>query len=246
MSSSSEAVIGRVKKGNGLRHPVLWVVTAASALLSAVFIAGSVFVFLHAPDKIQDQHLWSALKDIGPAVAGSWVLCAALLAITAAGITALVTVRDSEARTNAREAAIARVCIGEIKAFWDQCNRLELNDKLEQHIAWLKRNELTPSFATPFRRNFGEDWFVFFRVDPEALGELDEDTSSRYISLSTRCRHFASRLNWLNSCTWTPEEIDFWINYHRDTLEVLNGIYEPSKFTLRLLGSDVDPRTFKF
>jgi hypothetical protein len=225
---------------------VLWTVTALSAILSAIFVGGSLVVFFNAPDHIEHQHLWAPLKDIGPAIAGSWVLCAALLAITAAGITALVALGDSEAHTKAREQAIARVCIGEIKAFWDLCNRLQLHSKLQGHISWLENQKDAPEKLNAFRRHVGEDWFVFFRVDPEALGELSDEISSRYIALSARCRNLASRLNWLNGCRWDPEQIAFWIAYHRDTLEVLNGLYEPSRTVLAELGSDVDPQTFKF
>jgi hypothetical protein len=229
-----------------VRHAWLWFVTIASILLCILFFIGSLCVFEKAPDDIEHQHIWGRLKDIGPAIAGSWVLCAALLAITAAGITALAALSDSEDHTKAREKAIKRVCVGEIKAFWDMCNRLELRTKLRNHISWLKTNQLSPEKLRPFRRNVGEDWFVFFRVDPEALGALSDEISSLYISLSVRCRGLSARLNWLNECHWDPEQISFWIDYHSDTLEVLDSLYNPSESLLARLGVKIDLDKFQF
>ena len=173
------------------RHRVLWAVTC---LFIFDFIGLSSYLFFKSPSHIEDQSYWSALKDIGPAIGASWVFSAALLTITAAGITAIESLKDSESRSEARTRAIRRVCIGEIKAFWDRCNSLELDRKLSDHTAWLKDPNGSLDNLQLFRRHLGDDWFVFFRVDPEALGELDQETSAQYISVSARSRHFVSRL----------------------------------------------------
>ena len=120
------------------RHLVLWAITVLSCLVSFVFIGVSCYFFLKAPSHIIDQPYWSALKDIGPAIGASWVFSAALLTITAAGITAIASLNDSGSQSEARRRAITRICVGEIKAFWDRCNSLELDHKLRVHIAWLK------------------------------------------------------------------------------------------------------------
>jgi hypothetical protein len=233
-----------------MKHPWLWTVTLACAVVSLIVLVGGLYILKVAPDNISGQHLWSALKDIGPAIAGSWVLCAALLAITATGITSIVTLKDSESRVIGRVTAIRRVCVGEIKSFWDRCNELELHIKLTDHIAWMKSGIKDTDHSKTldaFRRNVGDDWFSFFRVDPEALGELDEETSARYISLSVKVRHLTSRLNWLNGCQYDRHSLSFWIDYHNDTLKALNDLYRPSTEVLRLLGdAKTDPASFKF
>ena len=183
--------------------------------------------------------IWKAVQDIGPAVAGSWVLCAALLAVTAAGITAISNSNDADRRTAGEREAVRKVCVGEIKSFWDHANRLDLHAKLTEHIAWLKEAENDRELAkerAPFRRNFGEDWLRFAVTDPKSVGLLDQAVVERYVSLAAKVRNLTSRLNWLNTCQFDSERIIFWVDYHQDTLEGLNDLAEPSNTVMALVG----------
>lgn len=230
------------------RHQWLRVLSWGCAAASVIIIVIGGLLIATAPDGIKEQHFWSAVKDIGPAIAGSWVLCAALLAITAAGVTAISSATDADNRDAARLEAIKRVCIAEIQTFFDRCNELKLHATLTDHLKWLRKQFENPGAkADAFRRDFGDDWFIFFRVDPEALGMLDPRTSAKYISLSAHARHLTSRLNWLNSCTYDEKRGQFWINYHSHTLTVLDDLYPLAEEVLRLLGdNDTDPRNFRF
>jgi hypothetical protein len=188
-------------------------------------------------------------KDIGPAIAGSWVLAAGILTLTSAWITASAAAREAEVSSARRRDAIRQVCIGEIQSFWDRANQLELEKKLADHLGWLRQIQSQPEGKRPnlFRHSLGDDWFLLSRVDTLAVGELAPEVCARYIALSARVRNVVSRFNWLNSASYAGQEIGFWIHYHADTHEVLRDLYAPSQDMLRRLGdTQTDPATFRF
>jgi hypothetical protein len=181
-----------------------------SLVLAVLFVLVSIAAIFCAPIPIGEQFFWAALKDIGPAIAGSWVLSAGLLTLTAAGINNRAAAREVEASNTRRKEAIRQVCVGEVKSFWDRANHLELHKKLQDHLGWLRWIQVNPQEGTPdlFRRSLGDDWFLLSRVDTPAIGELEPEISALYLSLSARVRNVVSRFNWLNSASYAGQDPD--------------------------------------
>ena len=164
-------------------------------------------------------------------------------------MTTRANVQQAVAGDSQRKEAIHQICIGEIKSFWDRANQLELHKRLQKHLRWLREIKAEPTGKRPnlFRRSLGDDWFLLSRVDTLAIGELQLEIGSRYLSLSARVRNVVSRFNWLNSASYAEHEIGFWIHYHADTLEVLSDLHTSSQDMLRRLGdTQTDPATFRF
>ena len=234
------------------RHWVWLVVTALSASSAGAVVAASILIFNHAPVSIKEQPFWGALKDIGPAIAGSWVLAAALLAITATAMTILSAARDNDLRANERLRSILQACVSEILSFYDRTNELQLLPKLRDHVQWLQAAVDEPGrHGQPnvFRRHLGEDWFLLYSVDPLAIGELGVDRCMDYFSLTAQHRNVVARFNWMNTTRFDDQDIDFWIDYHRDTAEILQGLLRPSEAMLKKLGDkntrDLDTFSFR-
>lgn len=157
------------------------------------------------PAAVSNHPFWEALKDIGPAIAGSWVLAAGVLTVTSAWITARAAAREAADSNNRRRDAIRQVCIGEIKSFWDRANQLELRRELEDHLRSLREIKDQPDGNRPslLRRSLGDDWFLLSRVDTLAVGELDPEICARYLALSAKARDVVSQFNWLNIVSHT-------------------------------------------
>ena len=136
------------------RFVALECVTGVAMVLAVAVFGESVRLFNQYPAAHGATPFWTPVEKIGPTIAGSWVLCAALLAIVAAGVTALAARQDSEARAIARRRATKHLCAGEVRAFWDRCNQLELHAKLKDHIVWLMREKDTDTQLNAFRRNW--------------------------------------------------------------------------------------------
>lgn len=233
------------------RHWWSHVVVVITVLLALALVWASVQVFSQAPASITDQPFWAPLKDIGPAIAGSWVLAAGLFAITAAAMTILSAARDNDRRANWRERSILQACVSEILSFYDRTNELQLLPKLRDHVQWLQRAKAEPGRhgqPNAFRRHLGEDWFLLYSVDPLAIGELGVDRCMDYFSLTAQHRNVVARFNWMNTTRFDDQDIDFWINYHRETAEILQGLLRPSEAMLKKLGDNNtrDLDTFRF
>jgi hypothetical protein len=232
-------------------HGWIWFLIIGSAFIAIALLAGSALALWLAPSPITEHSapIWNSIKDIGPAVAGFWVVAAAIFTITAAGITILADAADGDAHDDLRKNAIRRACIGEISAFWDRMNSPEpLQTKLGDHIEWLKKHENIPASDFPdiFRRNLGDDWFLLSRLDPLAISELEE-LSGRYLALSGRARNLVGRFNWMNSADKSKHDPKFWIAYHNDTREVMLDVSARSSEMLRSLNETaIDPKTFSF
>jgi hypothetical protein len=220
----------------------------APLVVAVALVAAGTYLMFVSPRPISAEAFWSPLKEIGPAIAGFWVLAAALLTLTAAGLTLRAGARDAQDREEARRASVRQLCRAEVLSFWDHVNSLTLHAKLQDHLNWLRSLAATGG-QTPdlFRRNFGDEWFLISHLDPLALAELGQDETAKYLSLSARARHLVHRLTYLNSAPFASHSLDFWIGYEADTLEVLNGLYEPSTAMLAIFGdTSSDPKTFKF
>ena len=234
-----------------VRRPLNWLICAPT-MLAVAFLLTTSWLLCQGPGG-QKPDFWKALEKDGPFVAGSWVLCAALLSLTAIGLTLKVTA-DDNARNEARRRNDARQLLrAEILAFWDRLNQLELHAGLERQVAWLKRlnskeplpdDNLCPNI---YRRNLGDEWFMISRSTPSVLAQLPPDDTARYLSLSARSRHLVQRLNYLNGAGYSSQTDGFWIGYHNDTLQVLNDLAKPTGEMLAALGeAKANPLTFKF
>jgi hypothetical protein len=235
------------RRVDALKHKGLIAAIIVPLMLCAAFtLAGLLIVFL-APDESQGP-IWGPLKEIGPAVAGFWVLAAGLLAITAAAMTILVATRDSERRELRRREAIRQACVGEIRSFWDFANQLALLPKLNDHISWVKRGEQEPSKPRDsFRRNLGDEWFLLFRLEPLAIAELGAEIGARYLSLSGRARVLINRFNWMNGVDYKKHNTHFWVKYLEDTHEVLLQVFKLSQEMLVFLGdTSTDLSVYRF
>ena len=85
------------------------------------------------------------------------------------------------------------------------------------------------------------------RLEPLELTVLGEEVSARYLALSSRARHLISRLTYMNSADYAAQTHDFWIRYHADTLEVLNGFLSPAESMIKTLqGRQQSLRAFTF
>lgn len=215
------------------------------------FLAATLWLLLQGPDG-QKPDFWRALEKDGPFVAGSWVLCAALLSLTAVGFTLQASADDAARQDERRREETRQLLRAEILAFWDRLNRLNLRVGLEHHVAWLKRlldgepTETDEKTANLYRRNLGDEWFMISRSAPLVLAELPPNDTARYLSLAARSRHLVQRLTYLNGAAYNAQKPDFWINYHNDTLQVLNDLVGPTRAMLAALGeSTTAPETFK-
>jgi hypothetical protein len=225
----------------------MWKIVGSS-FVAAVIVAIGIAALFYDPAAGGDHPFWDAVKDIGPAIAGSWVLAAGILTVTATWMTTRANVQQAVAGDSQRKEAIRQICIGEIKSFWDRANQLELHKNLKDHLIWLREIQTDPTKRPNlFRRSLGDDWFPLSRINTLAIGELQPEIGSRYLSLSARVRNIVSRFNWLNSASYAEHKIGFWTHYHADTLEVLSDLYTPSQDMLRRLGdTQTDPATFRF
>jgi hypothetical protein len=225
------------------------------AILAAAFL-GMTLWLLHLGPGNEKPNVWKALEKDGPFVAGSWVLCAALLSLSAVGITLRASARDADELEARKKQDTRQLLRAEILAFWDRLNRLKLRSGLEDHVAWLKKLRGGSTADLPnveehakgnlYRRSLGDEWFMISRSAPLVLAELPPDDTARYLSLAARSRHLVHRLTYLNGAPYTSQKPAFWINYHNDTLQVLNDLVEPTKEMLAALGeTNADPDTFE-
>lgn len=222
-----------------------------TAVISIIVFVASMGLLFRGPDG-QHPDFWRALEKDGPFVAGSWVLCAALLSLTAVGFTLQASADDATRQDQRKREETRQLLRAEILAFWDRLNQLKLRSGLERHIGWLKRlhdNKALPNdekVPSLYRRNLGDEWFMISRSAPLVLAELPPNDTARYLSLAARSRHLVHRLTYLNGAAYTSQKPEFWISYLNNTLEVLNEIVPPTREMLAALGeSNVDPNTFK-
>ncbi len=151
-----------------------------------------------------------------------------------------------------RKAAIREGCIAEILTFWDRLNNAgEICVELKSHFQALrnakeqstKENGLLPDL---FRRSLDDRCFLISCRDPLSLSDLGEQ-GTRYLHLSAGGRHLVARFNWLNVVSIDIKSLDFWIEYHRDTVKVFDKILDRSRKMLRELGDkETDPAVFRF
>lgn len=235
------------RKLDAIKHKELLAWIAVPLMLCAVLMFGGLLLIFLAPNASEGP-IWGPLKEIGPAVAGFWVLAAGLLAITSAAMTILAATRESERRESRRREAIRQACIGEIQSFWDFVNQLALPAKLVDHIAWLRRADDEPKKPRDaFRRDLGDEWFLLFRLEPLAIAELGADTGARYLSLSGRARVLIKRFNWMNGVEYGKQKPKFWLGYISDTHQVLLDVLRLSREMLVFLGDNsTDLSVYRF
>ena len=226
---------------------LIWL-TAVVAIIVCLVTVGLLF---NGPDG-QHADFWKALEKDGPFVAGSWVLCAALLSLTAVGFTLQASAEDAARQDQRKRDETRQLLRAEILAFWDRLNRLKLRSGLERHAGWLTRlyeNKALPNDTMNpdlYRRNLGDEWFMISRSAPLVLAQLPPNDTARYLSLAARSRHLVHRLTYLNGAAYTSQKPEFWISYLKDTLEVLFFNETATTEMLAALGeSNVDPGSFK-
>jgi hypothetical protein len=147
----------------------------------------------------------------------------------------------------ARKAAIRDACIAEILTFWDRLNNAgEIYAELKSHLDVLRNAKENGQFPDLFRRRLDDSCFLISCRDPLSLSDLGEK-STRYLHLSAGGRHLIARFNWLNVVSKDIKSLDFWIEYHRDTVKVFDKILDRSRKMLRELGDkETDPAEFRF
>jgi len=151
-----------------------------------------------------------------------------------------------------RKAAIRSACIAEILTFWDLLNSAgEIYAELKSHLEALrnakeKSAEESGPFPDLYRRSLDGSCFLISCREPLSLSDLGEK-STRYLHLSAGGRHLIARFNWLNVVSKEIKSLDFWIEYHRDTVKVFDKILDRSRKMLRELGDkETDPAVFRF
>ena len=209
----------------------------APALVAVLILLSGILALFAYPLRHNDILFWTALEKIGPAVAGSWVLCAALLSITAVAWTVREGRKQEDGRVRHRKEAVRQVCIGEIKAFWDRLNNLDLLTQLEIHLGELNVEPAHGVKARIFRRDIGSNWFMLCQSDPVAVGELGAATA-HYVALSAKARTAVARLNWMNSADAASQSWQFWKGYHQGALQLLQGVRRDCEAALISLGDD--------
>jgi hypothetical protein len=115
--------------------------------------------------------LWDTLKDIGPTVAGAWVLVAGLLTLTASGIAVREARRENRKTIVQRRVSVIVACDCDLKSYVDRLENLALEANLREHIHTMQGSLLS---AKIFRRNLRDDWFTLSIKDPVAISELGE------------------------------------------------------------------------
>jgi len=152
-----------------------------------------------------------------------------------------------DARNSERKIAVHDACVAEILTFWDRLNNCgEIYAELKSHLDGLRKGKETGQFPDIFRRSLDDDCFSLSCRNPLALSELGEE-STRYLHLSAGARHLVARFNWLNIVSKDIKSLDFWIEYHRDTVKVFDKILDRSRKMLRKLGDqETDLSEFQF
>jgi len=151
-----------------------------------------------------------------------------------------------------RKAAIRDACIAEILTFWDRLNNArEIYTELKSHLDALRdvkeqRAKENGPLPDLFKRSLDDRCFLISCREPLSLSDLGEK-STRYLHLSAGGRHLIARFNWLNVVSKDIKSLDFWIEYHRDTVKVFDKILDRSRKMLRELGDkETDPAVFRF
>lgn len=220
-----------------------------------------------SPASCEAHPHWAAFKDYGPAIAGSWVLIAALFSLVAAAITIDAGRQDAEERRLRQRDAAKIASIAQIEAFWAYVNQRELIPKLNDHIGWLQKKktrleedarlQMTPGEGgarpkekkefTLYRRYMGEGWLSLASTGLMDLAEVNPGVPARFVLLAVMVRHTVERFNSLNSAVVTGHTLEEWISIHNDVRQYALNLKAPSRELLTLLGAtETDPDKIVF
>lgn len=188
------------------------------AVLALLLIMGSVSILSSGAHFIHGW-LWDTLKEIGPAVAGVWVLAAGLLTLTASGIAVRETRRENGEAAERNRVSVIVACECDLKSYEYRIENLQLEVQLREHVQGMKEGS---PWAHIFRRSLPDDWFRLSSQNPVAVAELGEIVAVQYFSLAAQARNLSGRLLWLNSSGENNrKDANFWLKYHEDTYRVL-------------------------
>jgi hypothetical protein len=229
----------------GRQHITMWALICGPVAICLFIVIVRIVLFRRAPGPI-----WKTVAEIGPAITGSWVLAAGLLAITAAGLSIRANEVDKDDRLARRQASVRGACIGEILSFLDRINGMNLKRLLEDHIQKVYRHgSATEQPALIFRRSLDDEWFMLSRSDPVTVAELGVNIGARYLSLSRLARNLVGKFDYLNSLSLEADPSKrFWYQYHKNLLDQYSEVERQILVLLTLL--EADPKVinlnFKF
>ena len=191
-----------------------------SPIAAAIMLTLGTAIVLGCGPYIIYGWLWDTLKDIGPAVAGVWVLVAGLLTLTASGVAVREGRRESLEAARQYRISVIVACECDLKSYEARIAELDLVNQLRDHIARMKDSD---PWRNIFRRSLEDYWFSLSRKDPVAIAQLGEAVAVKYFSLAAQARNLSGRLLWMN-LTGDAKPADFWIRYIRETNQILLGV----------------------
>ena len=143
---------------------VRWLIRS-SVIAAMILTLGTIVILTYGPHFIHGW-LWDTLKEIGPAVAGVWVLVAGLLTLTASGIAVREGRRENIESEKQQPIYVIVACECDLKSYEARIENLDLVIQLRAHIARMKDSE---PWAKIFRRSLQNFWFSLSTKDPIAI-----------------------------------------------------------------------------